>query len=48
MQLLESLRGAPWLYTSVSIGRKVTLGVAKQANTSWSVEKGVSVGLTTL
>ncbi len=34
------------LHTSVSMGRKVTLGVAKQANTSWSVENDVSVRLT--
>ncbi len=34
------------LHTSVSMGRKVTLGVAKQANTSWRVENDVSVELT--
>jgi hypothetical protein len=34
------------LHTSVSMGRKVTLGVAKQANTSCSMENGISIGLT--
>ncbi len=34
------------LHTSVSMGRKVTLGVAKQENTSCSVENGVSIILT--
>jgi hypothetical protein len=34
------------LHTTVSMGRKVTLGVAKLANTSCSVENSVSVELT--
>ena len=44
--LSESYTLGP-VVTSVSMGRKVTLGVAKQANTSCREMKGVSVGETT-